>query len=126
MSKSIKLKDNTYWDSSSIVHGNTSLSTMINGLGGNTYTGLSKARRIDNCNLNELVGYGSGMYVAFATCQNAPYNNGVNNWHWYVIQVVYAHDYCCQIAMSLHTETKVFARQKIAGGWNDWKALAFA
>lgn len=126
MAKSIKFKNDTYLDSSSVIHNRNSIANMITSFYGGDIGGIPIKKRILNCNFNELWRQGTGMFIAYATIQNAPYGNGTNNVHFYVLQFVYNTGYNLQIAVPLHGETQfMYMRSMINGIWKPWKRIEF-
>ncbi len=81
----------------------------------------ANTKRITNCDMNELVSEGSGLFVCMAQLSNAPTN--ASNSHYYTIQIVYNKDYAVQYALSLHSIRVVYIRRKIEGTWDSWTQL---
>ncbi len=125
MSKSIKLKNNNYWDSSSITHNKQKLGDMINSITGGAEGGLVIKRAFTTIDCNDIRNYGTGLYLMRYGCTNTPMYSGLNNWHWYIIQISFDKNYCVQIATAVHSDDRVFIRHQVNGNWRAWKTLAF-
>lgn len=74
MSKSIKFKNNTYLDSSSIVHNKTSLQSILN-----TYNGRKflEWKTTTSTNFNSDDFYKPGLYSLSKSYSNAPYTGNI-------------------------------------------------
>lgn len=123
MSKSIKLKNDNYWDSSSIVHNKKTIKDMVEDITGSRNGGLAKKKIVGNINLDDLRTEGTGLYVADIGCTNTPLKeyDGNTNWHWYIIQINYYYTYAVQIAISVHSDyNHIYMRHCIAGNWRGW------
>lgn len=121
MAKSFKYKNDNFLDSSGLVHNKKNLNQMIEDLNGDITGGLAKKKRIDGFDFNEVINEGTGMFIMYGPCTNAPAGNGDNNMHWYLFQIVYSTSYCVQIAVGLHSDVKnIYIRNLIEGVWNSW------
>ena len=131
MSKSIKLKDNNYIDSSSIVHNRELLSEKINSMGGS----ISNQGTQINSIINRISGYGSQ-----GTLTNDPDNLGIasgfyryygnfggkiaESW-WFIIHIAHYDpngNYARQIVGN-YFGNNLFSRIQTSGVWSDFKTI---
>lgn len=129
MSKSIKLKNDNYWDSSSIVDDKQTLEDMIKSLNGGRAGGLAKKKVIRQIDLNNLITEGSGLYIADEGCSNTPFpqHDGNTAWHWYIIQICYFYNYAVQIAISVHSDDNhIYMRHAYDNKWRAWLKLTLS
>lgn len=78
---------------------------------------------IQDCDLNELLKKGTGLFVAMSKLQNAPITDAY--FHYYVIQIrLYSSDtYGIQYIYSVHTEKIFYVRRKVNDKWEDWTKI---
>ena len=118
MTKSIKLKNDNYIDSSGIVHGHSTLNNMI--ISHNN--GICRKLRIGNIDANDLVQYGNALIVAEQVTKNFP-ATGITQ-HYYVIQLVYNEIYVVQIAIHVwEVPLRIYVRRKISNAWKEWESV---
>ncbi len=122
MSKSIKLKNNTYIDSTGVAHNKKTLSKMITDVNGGTDGGICTKRIVYSCNLNDLASYGSGLYLAYAPCKNSPRDSDTGL-HWAVLQINYAANFCIQMAFNIHSQKGIYYRRDVDGAWESWQTI---
>lgn len=96
----------------------TSIMDMI-GLTTTTTKSIPNNLRINGADFNTIEG--TGMFIAFGPCTNAPIYEGATTNHWYLIQIEYSSDYRLQIIQRLSgTGSDFFTRTKVRGTWNNW------
>lgn len=133
MRKSIKLKNDNYWDASSITHifkvsndtrlRRKTLAEAIN----HPNQGLSRNVVLWGADMNTILEYGTGLFQCNQGCTNTPTNSGQANMSWYVIQFADSTTYGVQIATPLWGNVMyLYLRHCIDGTWNAWKKVTFA
>lgn len=127
MAKSIKLKNDTYWDArsieyiaNSIVDGTTTRSDLkgrIDNLAGFMATAIPVTGDWNNLPAFNGLYRGSGL-------SNAPSGTTVANW-WFVLQIVHSDaNYRKQLAFSFSKDnTSIYSRGKDSNGWGSWKII---
>ncbi len=108
-------------DSDSVKYNGKTLSKMITDVSGGTDGGLCVKQYVRSCNFNELPNYGSGLFIAFGPCTNAPSESGSSNMHWYVIQLVLNNTHSFQFAFRAHSARDAYIRRQVAGSWESWQ-----
>lgn len=132
MSKSIKLKNDNYWDAKSIIHNfkvsndtrlrRKTLAEAIN----HPNQGLSRNAVLWGVDMNTILEYGTGLFECNQGCTNTPTNSGQANMSWYVIQFADSTNYGVQIATPIWGNVNnLYIRHCIDGKWNTWKSITF-
>ena len=109
MAKSIKLKNNTYWDSESVIFKNKTLKNILNN--------LIPSSAVNNVNLNDYTNM--GFYYIGTNCSNSPLD-------YIYLQVISNGGDLAQIAYSV-TDSRIWKR----GGplyngertWTNWEQI---
>lgn len=87
-------------------------------------TNLMFNANLDKVDLNTITSYGTGFYRCRYGCTNTPYNSGVENSHWYVLQNVWGvGTYAFQLASMVHGDVRLYHRTLVNGSWTQWRSL---
>lgn len=87
-------------------------------------TNLMFNANLDAVDLNNITSYGTGFYRCRYGCTNAPYNSGVENTHFYVLQNVWGvGTYAFQLASMVHGDVRLYHRTLVNGSWTQWRSL---
>lgn len=106
------------WTDWQTIVNKTILDNMI-GLGTTTTKGIPNSQRINAADFNEIDG--TGFYIGYNGCTNAPTGNGEANVHWYIIQIEHNSNYKVQLAYWLTGATQtMYKRLKVNGTWQEW------
>ena len=99
----------------------TSIIDMI-GLGTTTTKSIPNSLRIDALDFNEVEG--TGLFIAYGPCTNAPANSGQVASHWYLIQIQHSANYRFQLAHNFGSNPDyLYRRVKSGGTWSEWKQV---
>lgn len=76
---------------------------------------------------DNLINEGTGLFVMYGPCQNAPSNDNNKDMHWYVLQNLMDTRYCVQLSIALHTDIeRIYMRHRINNSWSEWISVSQA
>lgn len=118
MSRSLKLKDNNYWDTRGIVHGKQLLSERLDGIS-TRMAGYGQRAKIVSGDWNTACGDSCGFFMG-QNLLNSPSGTTAAGW-WYVIQLCHNDKYKKQIAFSFSSH-EIFERLQETT-WSGWATV---